>query len=357
MEYQNDTAQLLDLMVYPAFSVQDGTVIFANREAAQAGICANDSLDSILVTGQQEYANLQAGSLYLTVRAGGNCLGATVSRLKNEDIFVLDQDAQREKLQTMALAAQQLRAPLSNIMTVADDLFPMVCQEDDPAKQALAARINRGLYQMLRIIGNMSDAYRYNMDTEPQLELRNVCGLWNEFWTNSIDTVSHADIKLQYSGLQEDISCLVDAEKLERAASNLLANALKFTPKGGTIQVRLSRRNNMLCLSVLNSGDAIPEELRGSIFTRYQRQPGIEDRSYGIGLGMVLVRAAAAVHGGTVLMEHLTGQGTRVTMTIRIDQDADNFVRSPIFHVDYAGERDHRLIELSESLPPELYYN
>ena len=113
----------------------------------------------------------------------------------------------------------------------------------------------------------------------------------------------------------------------------------------------------MLHLSVFNSGDAVPEELRGSIHTRYMRRPGIEDVRYGIGLGMVLVRSAAAAHGGTLLMEHLKGQGTRVTMTMQIRQDSGSFVRSPVLPYDYAGELNHLLVELSDSLPAELYGN
>lgn len=355
MEYQNDIAQLLEMLTYPAFCVSSGTVTHVNQDAAHSGICANEPVSKYLATGQQEYEEFQGGSLYLTVNAAGICLGATVSRFQDFDIFVLDQDEQQAKLQTMALAAKELRTPLSNIMAVANNMFPIVSQDEDPAMQALAAQINRGLYQMHRIICNMSDAYRYSIDAQIDTGYRNICAISNEFWTNSIDVVSHAGVTLKYSGLQESINCLVSTEKLERAFSNILSNALKFTPKGGTIDVRLTRKSNMLYLSVFNSGDTVPEELRGSIHSRYLRQPGIEDIRYGIGLGMVLVRSAAAAHGGTLLMEHLKDQGTRVTMTMQIRQDSSSFVRSPTIPYDYAGELNHWLVELSESLPAELY--
>ena len=76
---------------------------------------------------------------------------------------------------------------------------------------------------------------------------------------------------------------------------------------------------------------------------------------YGIGLGMVLIRSVASVHGGTVLIDQPTGEGTRITMTLQIRQATDSALRSPIMKIDYAGERDHGLIELSESLPAGLY--
>ena len=70
---------------------------------------------------------------------------------------------------------------------------------------------------------------------------------------------------------------------------------------------------------------------------------------------MVLVQSAASEHQGTVLVDHPEGAGTRVTMTIAIRQNGASLLRSNTLSVDYAGEQDHALIELSEFLPPELY--
>ena len=111
----------------------------------------------------------------------------------------------------------------------------------------------------------------------------------------------------------------------------------------------------MLYLTVQDTGTGIPEALRGSLFSRYQRQPAIEDGRFGLGLGLVLVRSAAAHHGGTVLVDSPKGIGTRVTMTLAIRQDIPKGFRSPILRVDYSGERDHGLVELSDVLPAECY--
>jgi len=70
---------------------------------------------------------------------------------------------------------------------------------------------------------------------------------------------------------------------------------------------------------------------------------------------MVLIRNAAAAHGGTVLIDQPEGSGTRVTMTLAVRQNTGTQLRSPVLRVDYAGERDHCLLELSETLPAHLY--
>ncbi len=353
MEQQKDITQMLNLISAPAFCVQEGTITDANTEALRH-VQIGDSVKKLLVTGVQEYKDFQGGCLSLTMDLSGAHCSVSVTKMDDRDVFVLNEDAEQSQLQAMALAAQELRDPLSNVMCVADSLFPMPEFSDNPTASDLAARINRGLLQMLRIVGNMSDAYRYSKEAAPQMEIRDICSLLDEFFAQNAQLIATTGIQLRYTGPEESICCLVDVEKLERAASNLLSNAVKFTEKGGIIDAKLTRKGKMLYLSVTDNGSGIPQNLRNSIYSRFQRQPGVEDGRYGIGLGMVLVRSAASVHGGTVLTEQLP-QGTRITMSIPIRQKKDGKVRTPIYRIDYAGERDHKLIELSESLPLNLF--
>jgi two-component system OmpR family sensor kinase len=130
---------------------------------------------------------------------------------------------------------------------------------------------------------------------------------------------------------------------------------MKFSPAGSTIVAALSQTNNSLRFTLEDSGPGIPADLRSSLFTRFTRQPGLEDPSHGLGLGMVLVRLAATAHGGTVLMDWPKQTGTRFTLTLAIRHDPTGSVRSPVLRIDYTGERDHALVELSDVLPSKLY--
>ena len=158
---------------------------------------------------------------------------------------------------------------------------------------------------------------------------------------------------LTYQLPAERIFTLANSAHLERAVYNLISNAAKFSPVGAEISVQLVRKGERLALSVTDPGCGISQ--KGDVFTRYQRQPGLEDSRNGIGLGMVMIRSAAAAHGGAVLIDAPDGQGTRVTMTLAIRQRKDTAVRSPMLRIDYAGERDHCLLELSDVLPTKLY--
>jgi signal transduction histidine kinase len=357
MDRELDAMGMLDLMVSPGFCVKDGTIVKCNAAAQAILLREGMNIAPMLETGAEEYAEFTGGCLYLVLNISGVRLGASVTRMGDFDVFLPEEDTEQGELQAVALAARELREPLAGIMTTAERLFPMSALRDDAAMQEQAARLNRGLYQMLRIIGNMSDAGRYAAAPAAQLETMDISAFMQEIFTRSRELVAHTGITLRFENLPHSLYTLADSEKLERAVMNILSNALKFTPAGGSIEAKLTRKGKRLYLSVQDSGTGIPDALRGSIHRRYLRQPGIEDSRQGIGLGMVLIRSAAAIHGGTVLIDHPEEAGTRITMTLAIRQNSSGSIRSPLLRIDYAGERDHALLELAESLPAALYEN
>lgn len=353
MEKEEKTG-MLDLIVSPAFCVSAGVISQVNQPAAQRMITAGTAVSQLIAIGKEEYADFSGGCLYLTLTVAGQSCGASVSRVNGLDVFVLEQEADQAELQSMALAARELRTPLASVMTIADRLFPLVGQQNDPIADEQIARINRGLFQMLRVISNMSDASRYTTTT-PNLETLDATAVLEEIFQKAAVLIRQAGITLTFTNLQEHVFCQMDTEKIERAVYNILSNSMKFTPRDGTIHARLTRTGDKLYLSVQDSGSGIPSGLLGSIYSRFRREPAVEDVRYGIGLGMVLIRSTASIHGGTVLIDQPADQGARITMSLRIHQGEGTSLRSPILKIDYAGERDHGLIELSDTLPVSLY--
>lgn len=355
MEQKQDKLAMLDLIIRPAFCVENGVIVRLNKAAEGLLLEAGTPVRSLLATGETEYAEFNGGCLYLTLALAGISQGASVVRIDGFDVFLLEDDGDQAELKAMALAAQNLREPLTGIMIMAERLFPALEKLDDPAVSEQAARINRGMFQMLRILGNMSDAGRSRNAAFFRKETLDITALMGDLFGKMALMCSHAGIELRFTNLRERIYCLADSEILERAVYNILSNALKFTPKGGHIDASLTRKGTRLYMTVQDSGCGIPESQRGNVYSRFLRQPGLEDSRQGIGLGMVLIRSAATAHGGTVLIEQPQDQGMRITLTLEIRQSRDTLVRSPGLRVDYAGEWDHSLIELSESLPASLY--
>lgn len=347
MEVQNHIAAMLHLLPQPAFLAENGIISHRNQAAAGYFLQAGQPVAPLILHGSEEYADFTDGCLYLTLTLEGQSVGASVSRLENAHLFVLEQPSEVPQLQALALAAMELREPLGGMLTLADQMLPGLDKENE-ALQLQAAQMNRRLYQMLRIVGNMSDAAEYAKNEQKLAYHVEICGFLREILEKAAALAEQAGISLAYELPTAPIFTLASEEKLERAVYNLLSNAMKFAPQGSTVQAKLSCKGKRLYFSVTNRQDG--SQLPGNLFTRYLRQPGLEDPRNGVGLGMVLVRSVAALHGGAVLVDQADGC-IRITLSMQVRQSKDTGVRSPILQIDYAGERDHGLIELSDVLP------
>lgn len=354
MEKQNMMG-MLELILRPAFCVQDGSIVSANRQAQDRGIVIGASISDLLITGVEEYAALKDGCLYLTIQVENSRFGASVTQVDGLDVFILEPEETQPELQALALAARELREPLSNMIIAADRLFPTL-DDSDSAAQKQAANLNRSMHHMLRLLDNMSDSARYAEERVSRQEYRNIGALMGEYFEKAAALVENAGITLHFTGCPDEIRSMVDAEKLRRAVFNLISNAVKFTPKGGRIEAKLVRRGNTAQLTITDNGRGIPKEQLGSLYTRYLRPSCVEDGRHGIGLGMVIVQAAAAAHGGTVLIEQPPEGGTKVTLTLAIRPQTDgNFHSPPGLTIDYTGGRDRGLIELADLLPASSF--
>ena len=344
-----EKVNMLELLLRPAFCVRDGHISQVNREATRYLIAEGTPIADLLLTGHEEYLAWEEGCLCLTLQIGGQEIAASAIKQEEDHIFILEQDAFNAHLQSMALVAQELRDPLASMMSAADRMHATAVPED-------MAQMNRRLYQMLRIVSNMSDAARF-AERKNNREWFDIDALLREIFDKSIRLAEQSGQTVSYSGLHERVYTLANPQLMERAVYNLLSNAMKYSPRDGKIDAKLVKCGKFLRFTIEDQGCGIGEDIHGSLFTRYMRQPGLEDPTHGLGLGLFMVRLAAAAHGGTVLIDHPHQKGTRVTMTIAIRQDPLNTVRSPQLRIDYAGERDHALVELSDVLDPSLYQN
>lgn len=333
----NEIARMLELMDRPAFCADNGTIIAVNSAAAHRQFSVGASVFDLLTSGQEEYREFQKGYLWLKLHCSGEDYEACVTELKGRHIFRLEQTNADDELRLLALAAQTLREPLGNVMALVEEL---------PADPDAVARIERGLYQLLRIVGNMSPTAFFCP------ELRDVGALLQEIWDKVQPVCESRGVELLWNAPAAPVLSNVDAELLTRAVHNLLSNSLKFAQPGDVLRLELKRRGRSYRIILRDQGGhrwpiADP-------FTRYRREPGLGDGREGLGLGLKLVQLAAAAHGGTVLL-YPDGEELAAELSLPIRQETN--LHSPRLRISYAGERDPMLLELSDVLPPEFYKN
>ena len=345
MEYSTNEKALLELISRPAFCVKDGKIIDANELALQHCIEVGDPIEKYLDECLESYRAFTDGCLFLNVNIFELPYGATVTKLKDYDLFLLERLSDNAR-QALALAAQQLRQPLNMLFTIGDGL-----------KMQERAAINQTVNQVHRLVSNMADLNRY--DTRTALFPRPT--VLSELFADTVKKAAAAllitKIKLNYTALPEIILGVADPDMLERAILNMISNAAKFSNQGDTIEVTLTRNDDILIFSVQDNGEGIPPDVLQTAFFRYMREPCIEDGRHGLGLGLALVSSIASCHNGTVLITQPEKGGTRVTMTITITPCDGTLLHSPVQlpSYDYASGQDRAKMEFADILPVRSY--
>ena len=110
-----------------------------------------------------------------------------------------------------------------------------------------------------------------------------------------------------------------EAVRLAQLVDNLVSNAIKFTPAGGEVTIRLLARDGVACLEVSDTGIGVPEAERERLFDRFFRsQSALERQIQGTGLGLYISRAIAEAHGGRIGVQSELGVGTTFVVELPV---------------------------------------
>ncbi|MDH3234685.1 MAG: HAMP domain-containing histidine kinase, partial [Alphaproteobacteria bacterium] len=137
---------------------------------------------------------------------------------------------------------------------------------------------------------------------------------------DAVYTISHEYAREQELELKVDCPANIgmleaDERRLKHALYNLVSNAIKFTPSGGTVTLRARRDGRFVVFSVTDTGIGIPEEERIHVFDKFVRGRDADGRQVGVGLGLSLVKSLVELHGGAVAIDS-GDTGTTVICTL-----------------------------------------
>jgi signal transduction histidine kinase len=215
--------------------------------------------------------------------------------------------------------AHELRTPLAILRTSVESIQDGVVSSD----AASIASLHEEVLRMSRLVEDLetiaqADAARFSLRREPVdlgAEVRTVVvGFRDRFAESGIELRSEI----------EDVHVQGDAVRLRQIVSNLLSNALKFTPRGGRVTVSVAERSDSAILEVTDTGPGIPPEEIDRVFDRFYR--GRTVRAGGSGIGLAVVRDLAGAHGGEVSVESESGRGSRFLVVLpRTPESRDTF--------------------------------
>ena len=230
--------------------------------------------------------------------------------IDNATLYSEMQRAVRGRDELLAVVSHDLRNPL-NIVALALQMM-----EGDPAAAGNALpRAKRAADRMLRLIEDLLDVARIDAGTLSVEPTRvEVGALLDELFEQNRVLAADRRIVLVRDYDRHVGFTLADRHRLGQVVTNLVGNALKFTPVAGTIRLGAETRGDRIAIWVSDTGPGIPPEHLGHIFDRFW-QP--HQRRDGVGLGLAIVKGIVDAHGGTIEVESTPGVGTtfRILLT------------------------------------------
>jgi signal transduction histidine kinase/ActR/RegA family two-component response regulator len=221
------------------------------------------------------------------------------------------------KDQFLATVSHELRTPLNAILGWADMLCSGILPE--PRRQAASEAIFHNAQRQAKLIDELLDMARI-MSGKLRLERARVEA--RDIVNGALETVQPAaEAKGITIGVDLDPAIGAfhgDASRLQQVLWNLLANAVKFTPEGRTVKVRVRRRGNLGEIVVADSGIGISREFLPSVFEPFRQADASSTRQHGgLGLGLAIVKQLVEAHGGTIGVDS-AGEGLGATFTVRL---------------------------------------
>jgi signal transduction histidine kinase/CHASE3 domain sensor protein len=245
---------------------------------------------------------------------------------ERERLLHSEQEARREaeianrlRDDFMATVSHELRTPLNSILGWAK-LLESGTLSDDVSSKAVETIIRNAETQN-RLIEDLLDTARI-ISGKLTLEREEVSP--RELIHSSIETVKPAAeakaVNLEFETKESDGNHQIiygDPNRLRQIIWNLLTNAIKFTPDGGTVKVNLERKDNHAVFKIIDNGAGISPEFLPFIFQPYQQDSRNIKKSGGLGLGLSIVRQLAELHGGAVAVES-DGENQGSTFTVKL---------------------------------------
>ncbi len=336
-------APLFEAVRQAVLILEQDRVVYRNPEAVQR---LRSLSDQQALTLQEGPATLQGSAWQVHIRQWETCR-----------VMTLEQTDAAPALCTQLLdvIAQSLRQPLGNAMAVAQTLFPRLLEWEDPKVAQQMAVMDQSFYQMLRLVSNLSDVSDY---LSGQIELRrravDVVAWFSSLEEKLTDYCADKQVTLRRERPEKSCIIYADITQVERALVHLVSNALKFTPAGGQITLRLEVGATQIRLQVLDDGEGIDPAVLETLYWRAVSREALGDPRWGVGLGMQLVRQVAMAHGGAVVAQRRAEGGTCVTISLERTAPPD-ILSSPTLGFSYNSGFDPILLGLSDVLPASSF--
>lgn len=293
-------------------------LLFAGGIAMVLGYFLSSAIVTRISGLQRAVRRIQEGELGAEAEVRGNDELSALATSFNEMSARLEQAASKQReldslrRDLIAWAGHDLQTPLASVRAIVEALADGVVDDPQTVQRYLqtARRDIQNLSLLIDDLFQMAqlDAGGLSLDRE-QASLSDLISDTLESFTT---LASRQGVVLTGKVMAGVDPVLMDVQRIGRVLNNLIGNALRYTPQGGTVSVEAERTGQGVQVSVRDSGEGISAEDLPHIFERFYRGEKSRSRSTGgAGLGLAIAKGVVEAHGGQIGVESQAGQGTR----------------------------------------------
>lgn len=243
-------------------------------------------------------------------------------RLQQEQQYL--QELEQLKNNFVSLISHDLKTPIAKIQAIIDRLLMQHAPSEELGTDLRSLRLfsdelNRYIQSILKVLRVESRDFKIHTDVADINEVI-------EEALQALRPLAREKNIAIHTALEPMFSLEFDTTLIKEVIINLVENAVKYTPAGGTIEVISQERDEDVMVLIKDNGEGVKPEDLEKVWGKFTRGSDQDLRSKGSGLGLYLVKYFIELHGGKVKMESVLGQGTTVSFTLPLDSEPENEV-------------------------------
>jgi signal transduction histidine kinase len=252
----------------------------------------------------------------------------TIARCFNDMARTLERQ-RADQLAFLGGVAHEIRNPLGALKLATGMIRPDQPLPPEPAVRQLVARIDRQIGRLDRMAHDFLDASRIESG---HLELKVEDCDARELARVTLDLFEPAARihPLEVSAPDEPVRVRCDPVRIEQVLANLVSNAIKYSPPGGSVRVIVAQRPEVVVIAVADEGVGMSADDLEHVFDPFRRGAGATHAIPGAGLGLFVARRIVEAHGGKITVESVQGAGTTFTVRLPVGASSEHAARAAI---------------------------
>jgi two-component system, OmpR family, phosphate regulon sensor histidine kinase PhoR len=218
----------------------------------------------------------------------------------------------------VSMVAHEIKSPLNSVLMQLNVILDGLAGDLTDQQTEILSRTQDKIKSLTNLSSELLDLSKIESGLINQERQKiNILDIMAEQVAFYADTASAKSIALEMETGSEPIDIMGNSQNIEEIFSNLISNAIRYTPEGGTIQVSTQDINDWAVVKVTDTGFGISEDELENIFNKFYRVKTEETRFInGTGLGLAIVKSIVKSHHGSIKVESTPGKGTRFSISL-----------------------------------------